>query len=158
MIAMALACNPKVLIADEPTTALDVTIQAQILDLMRKLQEDLGTAILLISHNLGIIAEMANQVAIMYAGKIVEEADVYTIFKKPQHPYTKGLLHSIPTISQGTERQRLQEIPGVVPDLHSLPKGCSFFDRCPEAEKICQSKMPELRSLGNNHLVRCWKC
>jgi peptide/nickel transport system ATP-binding protein/oligopeptide transport system ATP-binding protein len=158
MIAIALACNPKILIADEPTTALDVTIQAQILDLMKELQKNLGTAIMLISHNLGIIAEMASHVAIMYAGKIVEEADVYTIFKKPQHPYTKGLLQSIPIISQEAERQRLQEIPGVVPDLYALSEGCSFLDRCSEPEKICQSKMPELRSIENNHLVRCWKC
>ncbi len=158
MIAISLACNPKVLIADEPTTALDVTVQAQILDLMRKLQKDLGTAIMLISHDLAIIAEMANQVAIMYAGKIVEESDVLTIFQNPQHPYTKGLLDSIPTIHYRTQRQRLHEIPGIVPDLKSLPKGCSFFDRCSEAENKCCSTIQELRSLGNNHIVRCWKC
>jgi len=125
---------------------------------MRKLQQDFGTAIMLISHDLGIIAEMVNQVAIMYAGKIVEECDVYTIFKNPQHPYTKGLIRSIPTISHRSQRQRLQEIPGIVPDLHSLPKGCSFFDRCPEAEKKCRSTIQDLRSIGDNHIVRCWKC
>jgi oligopeptide/dipeptide ABC transporter ATP-binding protein len=158
MIAIALACNPKVLIADEPTTAVDVTIQAQILELMRELQGELGTAILLISHNLGIIAEMANHVAIMYAGKIVEEANVHNLFKNAQHPYTKGLLSSIPTVSEGSQRRRLQEIPGVVPDLYALPRGCSFFDRCPEAEKRCQLDEPELRAVGDSHLVRCWRC
>jgi oligopeptide/dipeptide ABC transporter ATP-binding protein len=158
MIAMALACNPKVLIADEPTTALDVTIQAQILDLMKRLQEELGTAILLITHNLGIIAEMANHVAVMYAGKVVEKADMPSIFKNPLHPYTRGLMMSIPIITRNNQRERLREIPGVVPDLHRLPKGCTFFERCPEAEKRCQQEEPELRPVEDEHLVKCWRC
>jgi len=124
MIAMAIACDPKVLIADEPTTALDVTIQAQILDLMMSLQEELGTTILLITHDLGIIAETAKRVAVMYAGKIVEEADVITIFEDPLHPYTQGLLRSVPRIDMAGEQSRLEEIPGLVPDLYHLPKGC----------------------------------
>jgi len=158
MIAIALACNPKVLIADEPTTALDVTIQAQILDLMRNLQKKLGTTILLITHDLGVIAEMADQVAVMYAGKIIEEADVLSIFKNPRHPYTQGLLKSIPVIKESTEKSRLHEIPGVVPDLASLGQGCSFFERCPVAEKRCQLEEPQLRPVQSRHLVRCWKC
>ena len=158
MIAISLACNPKILIADEPTTALDVTVQAQILFLMRKLQKELGTAIILISHDLGVIAEMADQVAIMYAGKIVEKSDVGTIFRNPEHPYTKGLINSIPTISQKNLRKRLHEIPGIVPELHSLPKGCNFIDRCSKAEEECRRKDQKLRTVKNNHLVRCWKC
>ncbi|MBW2093745.1 MAG: ABC transporter ATP-binding protein [Deltaproteobacteria bacterium] len=155
MIAMAVACNPKVLIADEPTTALDVTIQAQILDLMLDLQKNLGTSILLISHDLGIIAEMAHQVAVMYAGKIVEKSDVKTIFRKPLHPYTQGLLRSIPKINDEERQPRLTEIPGQVPNLCFLPSGCSFFDRCPIAQPKCREKMPELRSIENGHMVAC---
>ena len=131
MIAIAIACDPKVIIADEPTTALDVTIQAQILDLMMGLQEKLGTAILLITHDLGVIAEAAKRVAVMYAGKIVEEADVISIFKDPLHPYTQGLIRSVPRIDMPGEQSRLEEIPGVVPNLYHLPKGCAFFERCP---------------------------
>ncbi len=155
MIAMALACNPKVLIADEPTTALDVTIQAQILDLMRDLQNDLGTSILLISHDLGIIAEMAHHVAVMYAGKIVEKADIRTIFKNPLHPYTQGLLRSIPRITDEERHIRLADIPGHVPNLCFLPPGCSFFDRCPMAQPKCRERIPKLRAREDGHLVVC---
>jgi oligopeptide/dipeptide ABC transporter ATP-binding protein len=156
MIAMALACNPKVLIADEPTTALDVTIQAQILDLMMGLQAELGTTILLITHDLGIIAETAKRVAVMYAGKIVEETDVMTLFKEPLHPYTRGLLRSVTRIDMAGERHRLAEIPGVVPDLYGLPQGCTFFERCPAGKKTCQLEEPELRPVREGHFVRCW--
>jgi oligopeptide/dipeptide ABC transporter ATP-binding protein len=156
MIALALACNPKVLIADEPTTALDVTIQAQILDLMMKLQTDLGTSILLITHDLGVIAETANQVAVMYAGKIVEKADVKSIFKKPLHPYTQGLLKSIPRIDQKNRPIRLTEISGRVPNMYQLPEGCSFFDRCFKGEKRCQKKSPMLKLMSKGHWVSCW--
>ena len=156
MIAMALACNPKVLIADEPTTALDVTIQAQILDLMMGLQAELGTTILLITHDLGIIAGTAKRVAVMYAGKIVEETDVITLFKEPLHPYTQGLLRSVTRIDMAGERHRLAEIPGVVPDLYSLPQGCAFFERCPAGKKTCQLEGPELRPVREGHFVRCW--
>ncbi len=155
MIAMALVCNPKILIADEPTTALDVTIQAQILDLMLDLQNNLGTSILLISHDLGIIAEMAHHVAVMYAGKIVEKSDIKSIFQNPLHPYTRGLLRSIPKIDDEERRQRLAEIPGQVPNLCFLPSGCSFFDRCPIAQPKCREKVPELRSLEDGHMVAC---
>jgi peptide/nickel transport system ATP-binding protein/oligopeptide transport system ATP-binding protein len=156
MIALAIGCSPKVLIADEPTTALDVTTQAQILELMMGLQKELGTAILLITHDLGIIAETANRVAVMYAGKIVEEADVITIFKDPLHPYTRGLLKSVPRIDKTDQRSRLEEIPGVVPDLSRLPEGCSFFERCNMRDKRCRPQEPELRPAGEGHLVRCW--
>ncbi len=156
MIAIALACNPKVLIADEPTTALDVTIQAQILDLMQKLQADLGTSILLITHDLGVIAETADRVAVMYAGRIVEEADVRTIFRHPLHPYTQGLLRSIPRIDEEQRPQRLQEIPGRVPNLLYLPKGCAFIDRCPVRIDQCKNEMPKLEEVDGRHFVRCW--
>jgi len=155
MIAMAVACNPKILIADEPTTALDVTIQAQILDLMLDLQKNLGTSILLISHDLGIIAEMAHQVAVMYAGKIVEKSDIKTIFQHPLHPYTQGLLRSIPKINDEERQPRLAEIPGQVPNLCFLPTGCSFFDRCPIAQPRCREEIPELESLEDGHMVAC---
>jgi oligopeptide/dipeptide ABC transporter ATP-binding protein len=155
MIAMALSCNPKILIADEPTTALDVTIQAQILDLMQDLQDELGTSILLISHDLGIIAEMVHHVAVMYAGKIVERSDVKTIFRNPVHPYTQGLLRSIPRINDEERQQRLAEIPGQVPNLCFLPAGCSFFDRCPRARAECRKETPELRSIEDGHMVSC---
>jgi peptide/nickel transport system ATP-binding protein len=157
MIAIALACNPQVLIADEPTTALDVTVQAQILDLMLKLQEDLGTSVLLITHDLGVIAETAQQVAVMYAGQIVEDTDVVTLFQNPMHPYTKGLLQAIPRLVKEGSHQRLFEIPGVVPNLCFRPQGCAFFDRCSEAKGRCQFDAPELISVGDNHKVRCWK-
>ena len=156
MIAIALACNPKVLIADEPTTALDVTIQAQILDLMQQLQADLGTSILLITHDLGVIAETADRVAVMYAGLIVEEADVHTIFKNPVHPYTQGLLRSIPRIDEAQRPHRLTEIPGRVPTLFLLPEGCSFIDRCPVAIDHCKYEIPERVQIEDGHFVRCW--
>jgi oligopeptide/dipeptide ABC transporter ATP-binding protein len=156
MIAIALACHPKVLIADEPTTALDVTIQAQILDLMQQLQADLGTSILLITHDLGVIAETADRVAVMYAGLIVEEADVHTIFKNPVHPYTQGLLRSIPRIDEAQRPRRLTEIPGRVPNLFHLPEGCMFIDRCPVAIDHCKVDVPELVQIEDGHLVRCW--
>jgi peptide/nickel transport system ATP-binding protein len=156
MIAIALACNPKVLIADEPTTALDVTIQAQILDLMQQLQADLGTSMLLITHDLGVIAETADRVAVMYAGLIVEEADVQTIFKNPVHPYTQGLLRSIPRIDEEQRPHRLTEIPGRVPNLFLLPEGCTFIDRCPVAIDHCKVEVPELVQIEDGHFVRCW--
>jgi peptide/nickel transport system ATP-binding protein len=156
MIAIALACNPKVLIADEPTTALDVTIQAQILDLMMGLQSDLGTSILLITHDMGVIAEAANRVAVMYAGRIVEKADVRRIFKDPLHPYTRGLLRCIPRIDEENRPRRLAEISGRVPNLNALPPGCPFADRCPVKEDRCEEQAPELQPAGDDHWVSCW--
>ena len=156
MIAIALACNPKLLIADEPTTALDVTIQAQILELLLKLRKKLGMSILFITHDLGVIAEIAHRVAVMYAGKIVEEADVKTIFKEPFHPYTKGLLNSVPRIEKGHGIERLNEIQGTVPNLCLLPKGCYFFDRCSFKESKCSHQSPELLPIREGHFVRCW--
>jgi oligopeptide/dipeptide ABC transporter ATP-binding protein len=156
MIALALACNPKVLIADEPTTALDVTIQAQILDLMLGLQSELGTSILLITHDMGVIAEAARQVAVMYAGRIVEKADARGIFKDPQHPYTRSLLRCIPRIDAEERPRRLAEIPGRVPSLYSLPPGCLFGDRCRFRDARCRAQAPELVPIGGNHWVSCW--
>jgi len=155
MIAMALSCNPKLLIADEPTTALDVTIQAQILDLMLKLKEDLGTAIMLITHDLGVVAETVNKVVVMYAGKIVESADVVSIFKKPEHPYTLGLLGSIPKVNE--DRERLQVIEGVVPNPFNMPTGCRFHPRCSFVRDICKEEEPELVDVEAGHKVRCWR-
>jgi len=154
MIAMALSCNPALLIADEPTTALDVTIQAQILELMKDLKERLGTAIMLITHDLGVVAEMAENVLVMYAGKVVEYADVKTIFSKPQHPYTIGLLGSIPRLDQ--PKEKLYVIEGVVPNPFNMPAGCRFHPRCPEAREICKAREPELLQLDGRQ-VRCWK-
>jgi oligopeptide/dipeptide ABC transporter ATP-binding protein len=158
MIAMALACNPEILIADEPTTALDVTIQAQILDLMNKLKEELGMAIILITHNLGVVAETARRVIVMYAGKIVEEAQTKTLFGNPQHPYTMGLLKSIPVLGDKIRRGkvRLNEIPGVVPSLYELPSGCKFSTRCPFVMDICKEKEPELKEIEKGHFSSCW--
>ena len=158
MIAMALSCNPEILIADEPTTALDVTIQAQILDLMSRLQEELGMAIILITHDLGVIAEMVKRVIVMYAGKIVEEANTNTIFENPQHPYTQGLLKSIPRLGTKTKRGkvRLQEIPGIVPSVHDLPEGCKFSTRCSHVMEICRGKEPQLEQVEDGHLCSCW--
>ncbi|MBM3487035.1 MAG: ABC transporter ATP-binding protein [Alphaproteobacteria bacterium] len=153
MIAMALSCNPSLLIADEPTTALDVTIQAQILDLIGELQERLGMAVLLITHDLGVVAEQADDVAIMYAGKIVERAAPEVIFGRPLHPYTIGLLASIPRV--GGSRGRLQAIPGVVPSPLKLPKGCRFSDRCDRAEARCSEAEPVLREVEPGHWVAC---
>lgn len=158
MIAMALACVPDLLIADEPTTALDVTIQAQILDLMRNLRENIGTAIILITHDLGVVAEMCERVAVMYAGRIVEEADVNTLFDKPLHPYTQGLIGSIPIL--GKLKERLDVIPGTVPNLVNLPPGCRFAPRCRArtayALSICTEKEPDLISVSPGHTARCW--
>ena len=158
MIAMALSCNPEVLIADEPSTALDVTIQAQIIDLMMQLKKDFDAAIMLITHDLGVIAEIAQRIVVMYAGKVVEEGQILAIFEDPRHPYTRGLLKSIPKLGERSRygRQRLKEIPGIVPSLYELPPGCSFYPRCPEAMAICQEKAPELTELGGVHRVRCW--
>ncbi|UCF91019.1 MAG: ABC transporter ATP-binding protein [Desulfobacterales bacterium] len=158
MIAMALACNPEILIADEPTTALDVTIQAQIIDLMLQLKEELGMAIVLITHDLGIIAETVKRVIVMYAGKIVEEAPTRAIFKTPQHPYTQGLLQSIPRLGDKVRRGhvRLSEIPGVVPSLQALPRGCRFSTRCPFVMDICRRQEPELEEIAEGHTSRCW--
>jgi oligopeptide/dipeptide ABC transporter ATP-binding protein len=158
MIAMALSCNPKLLIADEPTTALDVTIQAQILDLMVSLKEELDTAIILITHDLGVVAESAARVVVMYAGKVVEDADVFGIFENPLHPYTVGLLESIPRLDlSATKKQRLKEISGVVPMLSQLPRGCHFSPRCPRVMEICTRETPELKATGGAaHKVRCW--
>lgn len=158
MIAMALACVPDLLIADEPTTALDVTIQAQILDLMRNLRENIGTSIILITHDLGVVAEMAERVAVMYAGQIVEQADVRTLFKEPLHPYTQGLIGSIPIL--GKIKERLDVIPGSVPNLINMPPGCRFAPRCRARIEnnltVCTEKEPDLISTKAGHLVRCW--
>jgi peptide/nickel transport system ATP-binding protein/oligopeptide transport system ATP-binding protein len=158
MIAMALACDPEILIADEPTTALDVTIQAQIIDLMIQLKEDFDTAIIMITHDLGVIAEIAQRVSVMYAGRVVEEGDSKVIFDRPGHPYTLGLLQSIPKLGRRARngRQNLAEIPGVVPSLYDLPPGCSFSPRCPEAMEVCREHMPSLIDLARGHRVRCW--
>ncbi|OGQ11103.1 MAG: peptide ABC transporter ATP-binding protein [Deltaproteobacteria bacterium RBG_19FT_COMBO_46_12] len=157
MIAMALACHPKLMIADEPSTALDVTIQAQILDLMNKLKEETGASILFITHDLGVIAEMAQRVAVMYAGKIMEGADVDALFSEPKHPYTMGLMSSIPILGIGKKQRRLSTIPGVVPSLFKLPKGCLFHDRCSVTLQECDQLEPPMIDLGNSHFVRCHK-
>ncbi|MGD9333296.1 MAG: ABC transporter ATP-binding protein [Desulfobacterales bacterium] len=157
MIAMALACNPRLMIADEPTTALDVTIQAQILDLMNQLKSDTGASILFITHDLGVIAEMAQHVAVMYAGHMVEYTDVKTLFSSPQHPYTVGLMESIPVLGQKTAEGRLSTIKGVVPSLFDLPRGCLFSDRCPDVFDACRQTAPDMYSVGTNHIARCLK-
>jgi oligopeptide/dipeptide ABC transporter ATP-binding protein len=158
MIAMALACEPELLIADEPTTALDVTIQAQILDLMRNLRDETGTAIVLITHDLGVVAEMCDRVAVMYAGEIVEQTDVTTLFRQPRHPYTRGLIGSIPVV--GDVRDELAVIPGNVPNLIDLPSGCRFAPRCltriEENVELAADHHPTLRPIGPGHDVRCW--
>jgi peptide/nickel transport system ATP-binding protein len=153
MIAMALACGPQLLIADEPTTALDVTIQAQILDLMRGLRRDTGTAIILITHDLGVVAEMADDVAVMYAGQIVERAPVATLFARPEHPYTVGLLGSIPRLDE--KREQLPSIEGRVPDMTQPPEGCRFAARCPFVEPACHAEAPALVEVAPGHLSRC---
>ncbi|MEE4243277.1 MAG: ABC transporter ATP-binding protein [Desulfopila sp.] len=158
MIAMALACEPEILIADEPTTALDVTVQAQILDIMLKLKEETGTAIQMITHDLGVIAETSNRIIVMYAGKVVEEADTVELFTQTLHPYTKGLLQSIPLLgsrSAGTQ-QTLNEIKGTVPSLFEIPAGCAFRQRCRHAMKVCAEQEPELKNVASSHAVRCW--
>jgi peptide/nickel transport system ATP-binding protein len=165
LIAMALACKPALVIADEPTTALDVTIQAQILDLMRELQREHGLALLLITHDLGVVAEMADRVVVMYAGRVVEEAPVEEIFTRPQHPYTRGLLESLPKrrgpadSAPGPEAvppsRRLHSIEGVVPTLSNLPPGCAFEPRCAYRVDVCRDAVPELRGVGSGHSARC---
>lgn len=154
MIAMALACNPKLLIADEPTTALDVTIQAQILELMKKLKTDFNASVMLITHNLGVVAETCQRIIVMYAGKVVEEGDVYSLFEEPKHPYTQGLLKSVPSIENSQEK--LDSIPGMVPNPLNMPKGCKFEPRCSKALEICKSKEPSLTVLGEERSVRCF--
>ncbi|MFD2628541.1 ABC transporter ATP-binding protein [Oceanobacillus kapialis] len=154
MIAMALSCNPELLIADEPTTALDVTIQKQILKLMKNLSNELNTSIILITHDLGVIAEMVDRVVVMYGGEIVEENDVFNLFKNPKHPYTKGLLNSTPKIHQ--LKEKLQSIDGNVPTPDQLPTGCNFQDRCPFAMEKCREQSPNLVTSENGSSVRCW--
>jgi oligopeptide/dipeptide ABC transporter ATP-binding protein len=155
MIAMALACNPQLLIADEPTTALDVTIQAQILELMRLLRAELGTAIILITHDLGVIAELADDVIVMYAGKVIERCAAARLFAEPQHPYTVGLLGSIPRLH--LDQERLSAIEGVVPDAAAFPQGCRFHPRCPFAVEKCSSQEPPLMQASSQHFVACWR-
>jgi oligopeptide/dipeptide ABC transporter ATP-binding protein len=154
MIAMALSCNPKLLIADEPTTALDVTIQAQILELMKKLKKELGMAIMLITHDLGVVAEMCERVIVMYGGKVVEEADAVSLFKSPLHPYTEGLLRSIPRMDE--EVEKLHVIEGVVPNPLHLPQGCRFHPRCPYAVEKCTQSQPELEQVAPGRYVACF--
>ncbi|MFZ5780800.1 MAG: ABC transporter ATP-binding protein [Pseudomonadota bacterium] len=161
MIAMALACNPKVLIADEPTTALDVTIQAQILELIVELQREFGAAVILITHDLGVVAETAHRVIVMYAGRKVEEAEVGELFAQPMHPYTAGLLASIPRLDlmrgeEARRAERLQEIPGIVPPLFDLPTGCAFAPRCSRADDLCRRERPAYEEKRTGHWVACW--
>lgn len=160
MIAIALACRPEILIADEPTTALDVTIQAQILDLMKKLQDELGMGIIMITHDLGVVAETCHEVAVMYCGRIVEKADIKTLFSHPRHPYTQGLLKSIPSFDStlGKERGKLPTIEGIVPSLFNLPAGCSFQDRCQYAKDDCKGGkgVPQLEKQVDNHFASCF--
>lgn len=155
MIAMALACNPDLLIADEPTTALDVTIQAQILELMKELQQKLQMSIIFITHDLGIVAETCDDVAVMYCGKVVEYTDVRTLFKHPKHPYTIGLMNSLPR--HDIDKETLEPIKGSVPSPYDPQEGCRFAPRCPHAAKLCYDKLPELHALDDNQQVRCWK-
>ncbi|NTU30737.1 ABC transporter ATP-binding protein [Brevibacillus sp. HB1.1] len=154
MIAMAMSCNPNLLIADEPTTALDVTIQAQILDVMKQLQADEHMSMLLITHDLGVVAEMCNRVVVMYAGRVVEEASVYDLFDEPKHPYTKGLIGSVPKIGQ--KRARLDSVPGNVPTPNNMPKGCKFAPRCKDVMSVCWEKEPAITTVGEERSCRCW--
>jgi peptide/nickel transport system ATP-binding protein len=156
MIAMGLICEPKLLIADEPTTALDVTTQAQILALMRSLRDRVGTSIILITHDLGIIAEMCDEVNVMYAGQMVEQADVFDLFERPSHPYTRGLLASIPRATQPRSARRMPSIPGMVPNLAALPAGCRFSPRCDAVMAVCRTQAPDLAEIGAGHVARCW--
>jgi peptide/nickel transport system ATP-binding protein len=156
MIAMSISCNPELLIADEPTTALDVTIQAQILDLMRKLQKDFNAGMILITHDLGVVAEMCQDVVVMYAGKVVEYGTVEDIFYRPKHPYTRGLLDSIPHFETGHKLDELKTIKGMVPSLLNLPKGCRFQDRCPNVQNDCRQNEPPLESKAGPHLAACF--
>ena len=156
MIAMALVCNPKILIADEPTTALDVTIQAQIIDLMNHLKKEIGTSIMFITHDLGVVAETCDEVVVMYCGRVVEKGNVYDIFGKTAHPYTQGLLKSIPKLGEHVEE--LDSIPGNVPNPKYMPKGCKFAPRCAYATERCKEEEPGFFDLGNGHQSRCWLC
>ncbi len=156
MIAMGLICEPKLLIADEPTTALDVTTQAQILRLMQELRDRVGTSIIMITHDLGIIAEMCDEVNVMYAGQIVEQANVFDLFENPSHPYTRGLLASIPKSTESRIARRMPSIPGMVPNLARLPSGCRFRPRCTDAMAICQTREPAVTDLEKDHRARCW--
>jgi peptide/nickel transport system ATP-binding protein len=156
MIAMALSCNPRLLIADEPTTALDVTIQAQILELIRRLQKEFGTSMILITHDLGIVAETCDQVAVMYAGKIIESGNVDDIFNHPRHHYTRGLLNSVPHFESGKRRTRLETIPGIVPNLLHLKPGCRFQERCPAAQQKCREIEPTLVDFSPSHKAACY--
>ena len=157
MIAMGLACNPDILFADESTTALDVTIQAQILDLMLKLKDEFGMSVVLVTHDLGVVAYATTRVVVMYVGRVVEEASTKELFKNPKHPYTRGLIKSIPQLgNKRLGKERLHEIDGVVPSLHDLPRGCKFHERCPHAMDICRSKEPELFQIAPGHSCRCW--
>lgn len=153
MIAMAMICRPKLIIADEPTTALDVTVEAQILQLMRDLRDDTGSGVILISHNLGVIAQMCDYVYVMYAGRVVEQAETFELFSNPKHPYTAGLMASVASLDGGASE--LETIPGVVPNLLHLPEGCAFSPRCAECQSVCRSAVPELREVSRGHLVRC---
>ena len=154
MIAIAMSCNPKLLIADEPTTALDVTIQAQILDMLRQIKEDSNMSILLITHDLGVVAEIADYVIVMYSGKIVEEGEVVELFENPKHPYTQGLLRSKPIIGQ--RQDDLYSIPGQVPNPLSLTESCYFHDRCDRCMSVCTTKEPQLKDTAERHRVACW--
>jgi oligopeptide/dipeptide ABC transporter ATP-binding protein len=155
MIAMALSCNPSLLIADEPTTALDVTIQAQVLDLMNDLRTRYKTAIKFITHDLGVIAGMADDVIVMYLGKIIESAPVRETFHNPLHPYTQGLMHSIPSLAE-RGKEKLVPIEGVVPDPYDVPQGCGFEPRCPHSMDVCRSKIPPLKEIKDGHMAACW--
>jgi oligopeptide/dipeptide ABC transporter ATP-binding protein len=158
MIAMALACRPRLVIADEPTTALDVTIQAQILNLINRLKSEIGMSVIIITHDLGVVAETAQYVAVMYAGNVVEYTDVTTLYRNPLHPYTQGLWKSIPMAGTGIKRKEtLPGIAGVVPNVLNLPPGCRFADRCSQRLPECSRIEPELRKVAEGHLVRCWK-
>lgn len=158
MIAMALACRPRLLLADEPTTALDVTIQAQILELIRDLQQETGTAVILITHDLGVVAEMADRVVVMYAGRKVEEASVSDLFESPLHPYTRGLMAAMPHLGgAGPTRKRLAEIPGIVPALTAMPPGCPFAARCNLVQPRCHTEVPSLQMHKPGHEVACWE-
>ena len=155
MIAMALSCEPKLLIADEPTTALDVTIQAQILELLASLQKRFGMSIVIITHDLGVVAEVADEIVVMYAGKVVERSETHALFKEPLHPYTRGLLSSVPSFGDNAQKKRLPTIPGVVPDLMHLPQGCRFQERCDRVEDVCREKEPVLTELAGDRSVSC---
>src|SRR6185436_14336444 len=156
MIAIALSCDPELLIADEPTTALDVTIQAQIMELLASLQKRLGLAVLLITHDLGVVAEFCERIIVMYTGRIVEEASTADLFERPAHPYTRGLLASLPSISKNETSSRLPTIKGMVPSIHSLPRGCKFNPRCPDVMDICLGNEPALMAAGEQHTARCY--